>query len=102
MPGSGYGIFTFDNLPILIGQGVDYWGYESHSIPTLLHFRVNIQWLDAFATGHPPNFYKFHLYTRSIFNLLLIQVRTFRKYTKVSYLVFYLELLLTPYVAFYT
>lgn len=27
---------------IFIGQGVDYWGCESHSKPTLSHFRVNI------------------------------------------------------------
>ena len=32
---------------IFIGQGVDYWGCESHSKPTLSHFRVNIILLKA-------------------------------------------------------
>jgi hypothetical protein len=28
---------------------VDYWGNNSHSLPTLSHFRVNLKWFCAFA-----------------------------------------------------
>jgi hypothetical protein len=44
-----YHLFIIHNTInlIFIGQGVDYWGCESHLKPTLSHFRVNITLLNV-------------------------------------------------------
>jgi len=60
--------YTLRADPTHIGQGVDYWGFESHLRPTLSHFRVNIKWFNAVALADPFRFNKFHLYTKNTLN----------------------------------